>query len=94
MATVVGFGTHRQRKLSRRRPDCLAVKSVAVIPQYWGRGVDALLYYEMGCRALTKGYRWMDLSLTAEDNPMTPLLASRMGARIYKRYRTYRLSIT
>lgn len=48
----------------------------------------------MGCRALTKGYRWMDLSLTAEDNPMTPLLASRMGARIYKRYRTYRLSIT
>ena len=34
MATVVVFGTHRHRKLGRRRPDCLAVKSVVVIPQY------------------------------------------------------------
>jgi GNAT superfamily N-acetyltransferase len=76
---------------SRRQPDCLAVKSVAVVPEYWGRGVDALMYYEMGRRALARGYRWMDLSLTAEDNPMTPRLAGRMGARVYKRYRTYRL---
>ncbi len=78
---------------TRRQPACLAVKSVAVIPEYWGRGLDALLYFEMGRRALEKGYRWMDLSLTAEDNPMTPRLAGRMGARIYKRYRTYRLSL-
>lgn len=78
---------------ARCQPQCLAVKSVAVIPEYWGRGVDALMYYELGRRALEKGYRWMDLSLTAEDNPMTPRLAIRMGARVYKRYRTYRLRI-
>ncbi len=78
---------------SRRRPECVAAKSIAVVPAYWGRGVDALLYYELGRRALEKGYRWMDLSLTAEDNPMTPRLAGRLGAHIYKRYRVYRLSL-
>ena len=78
---------------ARRRPLCLSLKSVAVIPEYWSRGVDALLYVEMGCRALEKGYRWLDLSLTSEDNPMVPRMADRLGARIYKRYRTYRLSL-
>jgi hypothetical protein len=37
-----------------------------------------------------KGYRWVDLSLTSDDNPKTPELAERMGGRIYKRYRVYR----
>ena len=74
----------------RRRPDCLAIKSIAVIPEYWGRGVDALMFHEMSIRALKKGYKWTDFSLTAEDNPMTPLLASRMGLPIYRRYRIYR----
>ena len=32
-------------------------------------------------------------SLTSEDNPRTPMLAERFGARIYKRYRTYRMKI-
>ena len=42
---------------------------------------------------LPKGYRWADLSLTSADNPYTPGLAERLGARIYKRYRVYRLEL-
>ena len=77
----------------RRQPQCLAVKSVLVPPEYWGRGVAVLLFAEMGRRAAAKGYTWLDLSITSEDNPNTPILAERMGARIYKRYRVYRKGI-
>lgn len=77
----------------RRQPECLAVKSVLVVPEYWGTGVFVLLADELVKRARAKGYKWADLSLTSDDNPYTPILAERTGARVYKRYRTYRLSI-
>jgi GNAT superfamily N-acetyltransferase len=77
----------------RRQPDCLAVKSVLVSPEYWGTGVSVLLFDELAQRAKAKGFKWLDLSLTSEDNPNTPVLAERMGAKLYKRYRAYRLMI-
>jgi GNAT superfamily N-acetyltransferase len=75
----------------RRQPKCLAVKSVLVLPEYWDTGAAVLLFDEMVKRARAKGYKWLDLSLTAEDNPYTPVLAERMGCKLYKRYRIYRL---
>jgi len=44
-------------------------------------------------QALTKGYKWADLSLTSEDNPNAPVVYDHMGGRIYKRYRVYRLPL-
>ncbi len=79
--------------LMRRRTECLTVKSVLVLPEYWGSGVAALMFDELARRAVARGYRWADLSLTAEDNPHTPVLAQRLGARLYKRYRVYRRRI-
>ena len=77
----------------RRQPECLALKSVLILPEYWGTGVSVLLFDEMATRAKAKGYKWGDLSLTSEDNPYTPILADRMGAKLYKRYRAYRLIV-
>jgi GNAT superfamily N-acetyltransferase len=77
----------------RRHPKCLTIKSVLVLPEYWNTGVGILLFDEMARRVQGKGYEWVDLSLTSDDNPTTPGLAERMGARIYKRYRVYRLPI-
>jgi GNAT superfamily N-acetyltransferase len=77
----------------RRRPECVSIKSVLVLPEYWRSGVAVLLFDEMARRARARGYRWADLSLTSEDNPFTPALATRMGACLYKRYRVYRLPI-
>jgi len=77
----------------RGQPECLAVKSVLVLPEYWGTGVSVLLFDEMAKRARASGYKWADLSLTSEDNPYTPILAERAGARLYKRYRVYRLQL-
>ena len=77
----------------RCQPECLALKSVLILPEYWGTGVSVLLFDEMATRAKAKGYKWGDLSLTSEDNPYTPILADRMGAKLYKRYRAYRLIV-
>ncbi len=74
---------------SHRAPKSLSVKSVLVLPEYWGSGVAVLLFHEMRHRAVAKGYRRVDLSVTSADNPYTPHLAERMGARLYKRYRIY-----
>ena len=77
----------------RRQPKCLAIKSVLVLPEYWDTGVAVMLFDEMAKRAFPKGYSWFDLSLTSDDNPYTPTLAARAGARLYKRYRVYRLKL-
>ncbi len=77
----------------RAQNECLAIKSVLVLPAYWQTGVAVLMFDEMARRAAGKGYQWADLSLTSEDNPYTPGLADRLGASVYKRYRTYRLSV-
>ena len=74
---------------ARDRPKCVSIKSVLILPEYWGSGAPLLLFDEMARRARAKGYLWADLSLTSEDNPFTPGLAARFGARVYKRYRVY-----
>jgi GNAT superfamily N-acetyltransferase len=76
-----------------QRPHCLAVKSVLVPPEYWGSGVVILLFDQMVRTARARGYRWIDASLTSDDNPRTPALGARFGAKIYKRIRVYRLQI-
>ena len=79
----------RLLKYARLKPKCLAVKSIAVVPEHWDTGAGVLLFAEMARRASAKGYQWADLSLTGEDNLDTFPLARRMGAKIYKRYRFY-----
>lgn len=77
----------RHRKL---KPECMSVKSAVVPPEYWDTGVAVLLFAEMARRAIAKGYKWADLSMTGEDNPDTRPLAQHIGAKVYKRYRFFR----
>lgn len=77
----------------RRRIRCLSFKIVALDPDYWGRGLDTLMYAEMARQMARHGFTWMDLSLTGEDNPQTNKLAKVIGAQVYKRYRIYQLEI-
>jgi GNAT superfamily N-acetyltransferase len=74
----------------RRQPECLSIKSVLVLPEYWNTGIAVLLFDEMVKRAKAKGFKWIDLSITSADNPATPVLAERLGGTIYKRWRVYR----
>jgi len=79
----------RYLKHAKDKPKCLAIKSVLVLPEHWGSGASLILFDEMWKRARERGYEWIDLSLTSADNPKTPMLAERMGAVEYKRYRVF-----
>lgn len=87
------WDTLKYLRYKNLQPKCLAIKSVLVLPEYWGSGVSLMLFSEMLKRAQAKGYHWMDLSLTSIDNPKTPMLAERMGGKIYKRYRVYKFPV-
>jgi len=76
------------------KTECLSIKSAVVPPKYWDLGVAVLLFEEMAKRAISKGYKWADLSLTGDENPDTWPLAHHMGAEIYKRYRFYKKELT
>jgi GNAT superfamily N-acetyltransferase len=84
----------RLLRYSRLKPQCVAIKSVLVPPEYWDIGVAVMMFAEMAKRAAAKGYKWADLSITGEDNTDTYPLATRTGAKIYKRYRIYRKQIS
>ncbi len=71
----------------------VSFKILAIDPDYWGYGLEALMFREMGRTIIEKGYTWVDASLTAETNPQTNKLAARFGARVYRRYRQYRLAL-
>lgn len=78
---------------SRHLPG-LSFKIMAMVPEVHGLGLDALVYFHVGETAWRKGYEWIDLSLTGDDNPTTNRLAARFGARLDKRYRIYQLSMS
>ena len=87
------WDTLKALRFKNLQPKCLAIKSVLVLPEYWGSGISLMLFSEMLKRARAKGYEWVDLSLTSIDNPKTPMLAERLGGEIYKRYRVYKLPV-
>lgn len=77
----------------RRRIDVASLKLLAVLEKYRGRGIDALLYRETAKALLRKGYRWVDMSLTADDNQKINQLARNLGWEQYKVYRTYQMAL-
>jgi GNAT superfamily N-acetyltransferase len=76
-----------------RRITGVSFKILAMLPEYWGRGLDALLYLQIAQVCLVRGIEWVDMSLTGEDNPTTNRLAHSLGAKLDKRYRIYQLEL-
>jgi GNAT superfamily N-acetyltransferase len=75
--------------LAMRRIKGVSFKILAIDPDYWSLGLDALMFARLIEACLRRGFEWMDMSLTGEDNPQTNKLATRLGAEEYKRYRTF-----
>lgn len=76
-----------------RRLKGVSYKILAIEPEYWGMGLDAMMFARIGEICLARGTEWMDMSLTGEDNPQTNKLATRMGAEEYKRYRVFTVEV-
>jgi hypothetical protein len=79
--------------LAQKKIKGVSFKILAIDPEYWGYGLDAVMFLEMGRSVIRKGYTWIDASLTNESNPQTNKLAPRLGAYVYRRYREYRIKL-
>lgn len=66
-----------------------SMKSILLLPAYHKTGAILPALDDIAQRLIEGGYEWLDLSLTAEDNPQTPYIARRFGAQVYKRYQVY-----
>jgi len=72
-----------------RRITRLRVLLLGTLPEWRGRGIDALLYKRIWDEAKALGYTWAEAGWILEDNlPMRNGL-ERMGFRVYKTYRVY-----
>ncbi len=76
-----------------RRIDMVSFKVGGVVEQYQGLGLEALFLLELARAALARGYRWVDMSLQAEDNEKLTTLVSHFDVEDYKRYRIYTLPL-
>lgn len=73
--------------------DTLRIILLGVMPDYRGRGIDALLYRETLERAQKNGIKYGEASWILEDNAAMSRAAEVMQGKAYKRYRVYQKEI-
>jgi GNAT superfamily N-acetyltransferase len=73
----------------RRRIGTVCFKLLGVLPEYRGRGLEALLILEMAQRCIARGYERCEMSLVSERNQPVNRTIRRMGGQLYRRYRIY-----
>jgi GNAT superfamily N-acetyltransferase len=72
-----------------RRTDRLRVLLLGTLPEWRGRGVDALLFKHIWEEGTAKGYRWAEGGWILEDNHAMRNGLEHMGFEVYKTYRMY-----
>jgi GNAT superfamily N-acetyltransferase len=72
-----------------RRIERLRVLLLGTLPEWRGKGLDALLYKSIWEAARRKGYRWAEAGWVLEDNHAMRNALVRMGFEPYKTYRLY-----
>jgi GNAT superfamily N-acetyltransferase len=72
-----------------RRIKRVSFKILIIVPEYQGRGIEALLILRVAQAIWNKGYREVDMSLTGEENLKSSLFQEHIGFTVYRRYRIY-----
>ena len=62
---------------------------LGIVPEYRGRGVDAMLYHWIWTRSGERGIYWGEAGWILEDNPAMNAGLEKMTFRVYKTYRLY-----
>ncbi len=73
----------------KRKIDRIRTALMGVIPEYRGKGIDALLHREAIVKGLAKGYNASELSWLLETNTEMIRVAERIGGWKEKTYRIY-----
>jgi GNAT superfamily N-acetyltransferase len=75
--------------LASRGIDRLRVLLLGTVPEWRGKGVDALLDEKVWEAAHRRGYRWAEAGWILEDNHAMRNSLVRLGFEVYKTYRLY-----
>jgi GNAT superfamily N-acetyltransferase len=73
----------------RRKIDRIRTALMGVIPEYQGKGIDALLHKEAIANGREAGYKSSELGWVLESNKEMIRVAERIGASVEKTYRMY-----
>jgi GNAT superfamily N-acetyltransferase len=76
-------------KLKRRRIGGARVLLLGILPEYRGRGIDAMLYHWIWSRAAENGISWGEAGWILEDNVAMSAGLVKMGFEVVRRYRVY-----
>ena len=74
----------KRRKIRRAR-----ILLLGILPEYRGKGVDAMLYHWIWTRSGERGIYWGEAGWILEDNPAMNAGLEKMTFRVYKTYRLY-----
>jgi GNAT superfamily N-acetyltransferase len=75
--------------LARRGIDRLRVLLLGIVPEWRGKGVDALLVEKVWDEAHQRGFRWAEAGWVLEDNHAMRNGLVNLGFEVYKTYRLY-----
>ena len=74
-------------KLKTNRLHRLRITLLGVLPEYRGKGIDAVLYHWIWTRGGMLNYSWGEAGWILEDNPAMNAGLVKMGFTVYKTYR-------
>lgn len=74
--------------LKRRKISRLRILLLGVVPEFRGKGLDAVLYHWTWTRGNALGFTWGEAGWILEDNPAMNAALEKIG---FERYKTYRL---
>jgi GNAT superfamily N-acetyltransferase len=74
----------KREKIRRAR-----IPLLGILPEFRGRGLDAVLYHWIWTRAAEHGMFWGEAGWILEDNPAMRAGLEKMTFRVYKTYRLY-----
>lgn len=85
---LIGAGWHLLTK--KHKVKWMRIIVLGVLPEYHSKGVDAVLYYEMGRGCKKNNMLGAEASWILEDNQMmNRALTQTMNGKLYKKYRIY-----
>ena len=77
----------------KRRIDGVRIITMGVVPEFQKRGIDTVFYLETYNVGVKRGYRWAEMSWILEDNTLMNRMLRLLGAKLYKKYRIYEMTI-
>ena len=77
-----------------RRLKRVCFKILVILPEFQGRGIEAVLIHDLCAGILKHNLREVDMSLTGDDNEKSTRFQEHLGFHVYRRYRVYQKDLS